>query len=366
MMTSSSLIIHVYAVCWNEEVILPHFLSHYAYAEKIFIYDNGSTDRSLEIMAKDPRVSVEHFETGNYIDDPAIEKIKNEAWKNSRGIADYVIACDMDEFLYHPNMMQALKHIKSLGVSILKPRGYNMVGDRVPRLDEDIKAVITGGFRGYKYDKCILFDPNKLDEINFSIGCHACEPVGEIKYYRDPGWLLLHYKYLSEEYIINRTRILGTRRSDSDRIKHSAYKIPLWMFKNRPELVFEQSEISFKHNVSDLEAIYQKALQYLRQRDYLQARKHLEEILVYQPDHAEALGNLGLVLARMGLKNEGQWCMRQALTVDKNNYEIWYNLGNLFYRAKEMGAARDCYAHVMKLAPDFKQAFQQYNLCQNN
>ena len=44
--------IHVYVVCWNEMDILPFCVDYWKrYAEKVVVYDNGSTDGSLEFMS---------------------------------------------------------------------------------------------------------------------------------------------------------------------------------------------------------------------------------------------------------------------------------------------------------------------------
>lgn len=43
----------VYSPCWNEETILPFYLSHYAkFARTINLFDNQSSDRSPEIIAE--------------------------------------------------------------------------------------------------------------------------------------------------------------------------------------------------------------------------------------------------------------------------------------------------------------------------
>ena len=41
--------VKVYSICYNEEYMLPFFLQHYSFAD-IVVYDNESTDNSLEIM----------------------------------------------------------------------------------------------------------------------------------------------------------------------------------------------------------------------------------------------------------------------------------------------------------------------------
>jgi hypothetical protein len=103
-------IIHLYSICYNEKVLMPHFLEYYSrFCEKIHIYDNQSDDETLKICENYSNVSVYTFDTSGKIRDDIYLNIKNNIWKKSRGIADYVIICDIDEFLYHPDLMNFLK-----------------------------------------------------------------------------------------------------------------------------------------------------------------------------------------------------------------------------------------------------------------
>jgi hypothetical protein len=57
--------IHVHVVCWNEERIMPWFLAHYSrFATRIFCHDNGSTDRTREVVAPCPIAELLEFERG--------------------------------------------------------------------------------------------------------------------------------------------------------------------------------------------------------------------------------------------------------------------------------------------------------------
>jgi len=43
--------IDVFTTCYNEEIILPYFIRHYKqFARNITIYDNMSTDNSINII----------------------------------------------------------------------------------------------------------------------------------------------------------------------------------------------------------------------------------------------------------------------------------------------------------------------------
>lgn len=56
--------IHAYFVCYNEEKILPFILDYYlSFCSKIFLFDNLSNDRTLEIARGYPEVKVIPFDT---------------------------------------------------------------------------------------------------------------------------------------------------------------------------------------------------------------------------------------------------------------------------------------------------------------
>jgi glycosyltransferase involved in cell wall biosynthesis len=114
---------HVYAINWNEERLLPLFFRHYRQADKIVILDNESTDRSLEIC-KAHGAEVISFSTGQKLDDHVNRTLKNTAWHESRGKADYVIVQDLDEFVYFPkypnNLRAGLEELRAKGVTLAR------------------------------------------------------------------------------------------------------------------------------------------------------------------------------------------------------------------------------------------------------
>lgn len=203
-MSTTDPTIEVFAICYNEEKIMPFFLKHYSkFCSQITIFDNHSTDRTIEIIenfAKTFPVELILYDTNNTLDDSAYLSIKNNCWKKSK--ADYVIVVDSDEFVYHENIK---KFIIDNPKSIYKPKGYDMVSDIFPTGD-DILQIKTGKY-SVNYSKLALFNPKEVLEINYNLGCHTANPTlkercGEIKEENDLK--LLHYKNLSFDYRINK------------------------------------------------------------------------------------------------------------------------------------------------------------------
>ena len=53
----------------------------------------------------------------------------------------------------------------------------------------------------------MLFDPNRIDEMNFTPGAHWACPEGDVRVYQeDPGLKLLHFRYLGLDYILRKNR----------------------------------------------------------------------------------------------------------------------------------------------------------------
>ncbi len=208
--------IHVYTLCWNEEIILPYFLKHYeTIADKIIVYDNMSTDSSLNILKTHPKVEIRVYDSNNQIRDDLYLDIKNNCWKDSRGRADWVIVVDTDEFIYHLDLYDFLKKKYSKGITLCKPKGYLMVSEKLPTTKGMIYDELKRGIPQEASSKSAIFNPNKIEEINYSAGAHSCEPTGEIKLYESSGDLkLLHYKVLSLDYLLTRSRQCKERLSE--------------------------------------------------------------------------------------------------------------------------------------------------------
>jgi FkbM family methyltransferase len=214
----------VYAVCYNEEKLLPAFLHHYRYADKIVVFDNESTDHSRDIVLAAGR-EVRVFSTGGKLDDETNRMIKNTAWKESRGSADFVIVQDLDEFLHFPkypgDLRAGLLELRATGCTAAKTFAYDMYctdseWDAV-QMDQCVVTQITRGKRctWFDYDKVLVFDPNAITESNYGPGCHHWNPVGKVKMAPDNlRPMMLHFKHLGPAHELERRITLRDRLSE--------------------------------------------------------------------------------------------------------------------------------------------------------
>jgi hypothetical protein len=366
---NKKLCVHVYVQCWNEEILLPHFFRYYSFADKIFIYDNGSNDNSKMLIEAEPKAERLTFDTSGGTNSEVQIQLKNNVWKKSKGIADFVIVIDTDEFIYHSDLFTALHEMKACGATILKPRGYQMIGDETPDADQVLTECITRGARSYQFDKCVLFDPNAITEVNYTTGAHNCEPEGNVVYHRTPGWKLLHYKYLSFEYVHQRHHVLGKRRSELDRsmgygqhyVKSEGELRKLMSsFQTRAETVVKRESAL---DIETLSALYQQARVFLQQKEYAEAQNCLETLLAHSADNPELLANMSSALANQNFLDEAFYCQVQALSLVKDDEILWFNFANLMMRMGRKLDAIQYYQYAIKINDTFWQAFLGLGRC---
>lgn len=210
--------IHVYTVCWNEERFLPYFLRHYgAFAERIVVYDNLSDDRSREIVRAFPGARVEPFDTGGTLRDDVHRDIKNTAWKQSRGQADWVICVDVDELVWHPRLPDYLAACKGRGITIVIPAGYEMSADRFPTTPGQVYEEVKFGIASVGYSKPCVFNPDMVAEMNYIPGAHAAQPQGLVLPERSNEVKLLHFRFLGADYVRERFAARHRRLSVENR-----------------------------------------------------------------------------------------------------------------------------------------------------
>jgi glycosyltransferase involved in cell wall biosynthesis len=197
------MIIHVYAVCWNEEVILPYFLRHYgAFADKIFIFDNESSDRSPEIIDACPKATRIPIKTGGTCSEGSQRECKMR-YIESRGVADWAILVDLDEFIYHPDILGMLDHYRRWWVTIPSVSGFEMISQETPTGDGQLVEYVKTGVPSVGYSKRVVLSPGI--DIEFSPGCHQTKVLNGWDGQSEPPELkLLHYRFLGREFFIRR------------------------------------------------------------------------------------------------------------------------------------------------------------------
>jgi hypothetical protein len=129
--------IHLYTVCWDEADMLGFFFRHYdPWVDRYVIYDDGSTDGSLDILRAHPRVEVRQFErtdAESFV--LSHTRMQQHAWRESRGQADWVVITAIDEHLWvrGRDMQSYLAELASDGVTCVPALGFDMNSETFPR-----------------------------------------------------------------------------------------------------------------------------------------------------------------------------------------------------------------------------------------
>ena len=73
---------------------------------------------------------------------------------------DWVIWVDMDELIYHPDLLGVLKTELFAGTEVIRTVGYNMVGEGMPADDgRQIYEQLQMGIHSETYSKPVVFRP---------------------------------------------------------------------------------------------------------------------------------------------------------------------------------------------------------------
>jgi hypothetical protein len=211
--------IDLYARCWNERDMLPFFFLHYdKLVQRYIIYDDASTDDSREILRLNPKVELRPMPPYSDPDSRVGSALTHleTCWRESRGIADWVIVTDIDEHLYHPDMYRYLAQCRAQGVTLIPALGYEMLSERFPEHITLLCRSLTRGACDALHSKLNIFSPNEIDAVNYTPGRHTAAPTGRVVLPARDELLLLHYHYLDFERVRKRHAQVLTRQRKTD------------------------------------------------------------------------------------------------------------------------------------------------------
>lgn len=244
---NNKLKIWAYCVAWNEEKMIEYWIRHYSsFCERLIVYDNESTDSTRYICSAYPNVEVRTYSTDNQLNDFKHLEIKKAAISEARSKADFVIVTDADEFVFHEDIHRFLMNNQGI-YSVFYPVGFEMVTNEFPRTEKIFDSVKRGVPSPW-YSKPILIDPNSVFDLDWVEGCHELvmdslisfgdvyhpvkkEEIPKERPYKGHMWpryqkqfeilhrfkdeplKLLHCKFMSPEYVMERYQMYRLRIS---------------------------------------------------------------------------------------------------------------------------------------------------------
>ena len=191
--------IWLFCICRNEARLMPYFLKHYApWVTKFVFFDELSDDGTRDIIRSCHTAELRDWPGSCGINDDQMLTFANEAWKEARGKADWIIWVDADEFLYHPNIIGVLQRYLHEDIDVPQIQGYTMVSKAFPTTQGQIYDEVRRGFPDGIWSKPAIFRRHMW----WTVGRHGVDytrfnpkssPHAEIK--------LLHYRALGMDYI---------------------------------------------------------------------------------------------------------------------------------------------------------------------
>jgi len=228
--------INIFLLCFNESALLPHTVKHYKKylpSCKITIYDNESTDNSVEI-AKSLGCEVISWNSNNIHDEFLQISLRNKIWKNCTD--GWIIMADMDEFVCVTE--EDLEKEMNEGVTILNIVGYDMIGESetIDLSDIDLQE-IKKYVLNHLESKKLCFLREAITDMNYGPGSHACDPQGKIVYSSNI-YINKHMNTLGLPFLINK---LTERYKRNEKMREIGWNIHYTEDKSKIEEIYKNA-----------------------------------------------------------------------------------------------------------------------------
>lgn len=169
-------------LCKNEEDIIPFCIQYWSrMADKVIVYDNHSTDSSIELLSKYDWIDIRTFDSEGQ-NDIIQKQVKEKAYLEFKDQCDILIISDMDEVFYFNDFKAVLDVFTSGGYNVLATPIYSLCEASRPIYDHS-KLLHQICHKFYKqkmnhmqgfedYSKLSIFNTKTTDKVNMSVGQH--------------------------------------------------------------------------------------------------------------------------------------------------------------------------------------------------
>lgn len=211
-------------LCKDEADIIPYVIPYWRrVADRVIVYDNGSTDGSIELLSGYDWIEVKHFDS-NGQNDITQKQVKERAYLEYKNACDVVIITDMDEIFYFGDLKPLVAQIIDGGYNILATPIYSLCEDFKPVYEEG-KLLHTQCSKFFKQkmnhmqgfeelSKLSIFNTRVTDSIQMSVGQHYVKTSPDMRIILSMNDFCLHInKGFGEEYFVNKRKKMGNNLS---------------------------------------------------------------------------------------------------------------------------------------------------------
>lgn len=200
-------------VTYNNEDKIPYVMPYYERIgiDKLVVYDNGSTDKTVEMLSKYPFVEIRQYETKQY-DENLVMKYKMSVQEEFKDDYDWCISTYFDEVFYSKRDFREVLYEKMCeGKTYFMKTGLNLFSRKFPPVNNGKLAhenigvgslwTSDDGIVGIYGNKVQLFNIKKTKIQYNHYGCHDCLIYGVNSSFEDEI-SFFHLKFLDYDFIV--------------------------------------------------------------------------------------------------------------------------------------------------------------------
>lgn len=178
-------------LCKNEMDILPFVRQYWERIGcDVVVFDNGSTDGSLEYLSSIPYVTIRHFDSDGH-NDIIHKQVKEQAYLEYKDKYDIIIITDMDEVFFFDDFKAVSEAFIDGGYNILMTPIISLCEDFKPPFSEDkylhqlchkFYRQRMNHMKGFDdFSKLSIFNTKVTDKVEMSVGQHYVKTSPDMK-----------------------------------------------------------------------------------------------------------------------------------------------------------------------------------------
>lgn len=179
-------------LCKNEEEIIPWCIRYWSrIADKVIVYDNHSTDSSVELLSKYDWIEIRTFDSGGKQNDIIQKEVKEKAYLEFKDECSMLICTDMDEIFYFKDFETIARAFIDGEYDCLVTPICSLCEDSMPKVEEG-KLLHQQCHKFYKQkmnhmagfenlSKISIFNCKTVSNIQLSVGQHYVRTLPNMK-----------------------------------------------------------------------------------------------------------------------------------------------------------------------------------------